>query len=356
LKRASGVGALGSSLCLLAGAFGVRALYVPGLALIALATGAAIGVRLAAWRVRVTREPRVATVEEGDLLHLTLRIGAGPLPFGGSEVRAWPGATPQPLRAARRAPIDFAVQPSRRGRHLVGPSVVSFRDPFGMCARSLQSNPCELLVLPRVERIRREHLARLSGVGHDAAVRRGGVSGADVDGLRPYRVGAAASLIHWPTVARTGILLERRLCDEDERRPLVVLDVRDQSDCDALDKAVRAAGSLCVGLARLGGCSLLLPGTERAVRVGPDLAAWPTLHAALALVEPGAAPAWTPVDPVVIVILVSAERAPPSVRPHAVRPDFRASPFALERQPVLFSVCGCAVQPARLAAGAEVAA
>jgi uncharacterized protein (DUF58 family) len=306
--------------------------------------------------VCITREPHTATVEEGELLHLTLRIRAGPLPFGGSEVRVWPGAPSQALRAVRRVPIDFAVQPPRRGKHRVGPSVVSFRDPFGMCARSLQSNLCELLVLPRIQRIRREHLARLTGLGDDTAVRLGGSPGGDVDGLRPYRDGAPAALIHWPTVARTGILLERQLRDEDERRPMVVLDARDDSGCGALDKAVRAAASLCVGLASLGGCSLLLPGAERAERIGPDLAAWPALHARLALVQPGAAVASAPVDPAVVVILVSAERAAPSVRRDTGRADFIASPFALERRPVLFSVSGCVVQAARLGVGAEVAA
>jgi uncharacterized protein (DUF58 family) len=313
-------------------------------------------VRVAAWRAQITREPRAATVEEGAMLQLTLRISGGPLAFGGGEVSAWPGAPSQALRAVRRAPIDFAVQPPRRGMHRVGPSVVSFRDPFGMCARSVRSNPCKLLVLPRVERIQREHLARLTGLGRDGVGRVGGSPGDDVDGLRPYRDGAPAALIHWPTVARTGILLERQLCDQEERRPIVVLEAHDDSSCEALDKAVRAAASLCVGLARLGGCSLLLPGTERAERVGPDLAGWPAMHARLALVEPGAAAAWAPVDPAVIVILVSAERAVRSVYSEPARVDFIASPFALERWPVLFSVSGCAVQPARRRVGVEVAA
>lgn len=55
--------------------------------------------------------------------------------------------------------------------------------------------------------------------------------------------------------------------------------------------AVRAAASLCVHLARLRGCSLFLPGDRRPVEVEPDLAAWPPLHARLALVEPGPVPA-----------------------------------------------------------------
>ena len=54
--------------------------------------------------------------------------------------------------------------------------------------------------------------------------------------------------------------------------------------------AVRAAASLCVHLAREGGCALLLPGDRRPVDIGHDLGAWPALHARLALVEAGGAP------------------------------------------------------------------
>jgi uncharacterized protein (DUF58 family) len=356
VRRAPGVAALGISLCLLAGAFGVRALFVPGVGLAALAISAEIVVRIAAWPVRITREPRAASVEEGAPLSLTLRVTAGTLAFGGGEVCGWPGAPSEPLRRVRRAPIDIAVLPRRRGLHLVGPSIVSFRDPFGMCTRSVQSDPCELLVLPRVVSIRREHLARLVRRGHNMPARPGDGTGTDVDGLRPYRPGAPASLIHWPTVARTGIVLERRLRDEDGPRPLVVLDAGHPSSCEALDKAVRAAASLCVGLARRGGCSLLLPGSERAVRVSPDLDAWPALHVRLALVEPGAALARAPVDHAAIVILVSADCAAWSDRRPVARADFLASPFALERRPVLFSVSGCVVQPGRAAAGVEHAA
>ena len=106
MRRAPGVAALGISLCLLAGAFGVRALFVPGVGLAALAIGAEIVVRIAAWPVQLTREPRAARVEEGTPLLLTLRVRAGALPVGGGEVCSWPGAPPEPLRRVRRAPID----------------------------------------------------------------------------------------------------------------------------------------------------------------------------------------------------------------------------------------------------------
>ena len=108
----------------------------------------------------------------------------------------------------------------------------------------------------------------------------------EMESLRPYREGAPASRIHWPTVARVGTLMERRLLADSDSQPLVVVDSTEPADEAALDKAVRAAASLCVHLARKGGCSVLLPGDRRAVDLGADLAGWPALHARLALVEP----------------------------------------------------------------------
>src|SRR5439155_65952 len=119
--------------------------------------------------------------------------------------------------------IAFVVRLQLRGAHRIEPSSVRFRDPFGMCERAVCSPATEVLVLPRAETIRGEQLARLAGAARAWPAIAGGAHGSDVDGLRAYRPGAPASLIHWPTVARTGELFERRLRAEGERLPLVVL-------------------------------------------------------------------------------------------------------------------------------------
>ena len=111
----------------------------------------------------------------------------------------------------------------------------------------------------------------------------------EIDGLRPYREGTSASRIHWPTVARRGEMLERRLVAELDSAPLIVLDPSGEDE-EGLDKAVRAAGSLCVHLGHAGGCAILLPGERRPVEIGHDLAGWATVHARLALVESGPPP------------------------------------------------------------------
>ena len=86
-------------------------------------------------------------------------------------------------------------------------------------------------------------------------------------------------------------MLERRLTADGDSAPLVVLDASAPPSEEALDMAVRAAASLCLHLARRGGCALLLPGDRRPLFVAPDLAAWPAAHARLAVVE---ADAWPP--------------------------------------------------------------
>ena len=93
----------------------------------------------------------------------------------------------------------------------------------------------------------------------------------EIDGLRPWREGSPASRIHWQSLARGAGLMERKLISEADSRPLVVIDPRAPASPDALDAAVRAAGSLAVHFARRTGCSLLLPGDRRAAIIEHDL-------------------------------------------------------------------------------------
>ena len=86
----------------------------------------------------------------------------------------------------------------------------------------------------------------------------------EIDGLRPWREGSPASRIHWQSFARGAGLMERKLISEADSRPLVVIDPRAPTSPEALDAAVRAAGSLAVHFAKRTGCSLLLPGDRRA--------------------------------------------------------------------------------------------
>jgi uncharacterized protein (DUF58 family) len=334
--------ALGACLCLLAGAFAVPSLYIPGVALVLLAAAASASVRLAARGARVELELDAERLEEGERLALAVSV-QGRL----ARVSApWLRATPEmPYRrlGVRSRVMRLELRPRRRGRVTVGPATVRYRDPFGICARERRSATRELLVLPRIDPVPRGELRRL--LTHPAAADRRD-RGLDFDGLGAYRPGAPASRIHWLTVARTGTLVERRSPEEEARADvMIVLDARAPDSLDALDAAVRAAASLCVGLARVCGCAILLPGQDRAHTLRADLAGWPHVHAQLALVEPGRAPAWRGAGDARRVVLVQARRPEPAELGGGLV-VCTVSPLPAERRATIFTVAGCAVQPA----------
>ncbi|HEX3510561.1 MAG TPA: DUF58 domain-containing protein [Solirubrobacteraceae bacterium] len=344
---------LGLAFCLLAGAFAASALYVPGIALLLLVGGAEAGVRASAWRARLERAPDRATAVEGDPIHLELRV-AGLLARRAGRLRRWPGAAPEAVpRAARRA-LALEPQLTRRGLHVIGPSVLELSDPLGIASRTLASPATEVLVLPRIDEIPAGRLALVGAGGRDARTPRREREGAEADGLRPYREGAPATRIHWRSVARTGTLVERHLSGEADRHALVVLDARAPASADALDMCVRAAASLCVALARLEGCALLLPGEQRAHFVDSTLSAWPPLHARLALLGPGASVARTAVERAPTVLWVGAGGPPRSLLGRLGGRCYVVSPLSAGGPRVLFTVAGCAVRA--LAGGARRAA
>ena len=289
--RVAGIMALGMALVLAAAAFGSPSLYVPGVALILLVCAALVWVGLAGARASLERRPGPGTVEEGQGWPLAIIARAGIVPAPGGDLREplLRGALPMAGRTQRRVQVNVTFE--RRGRRLLDPATLTIADPLGLVERRLHAGAGqEVLVLPRIEPVRASGSGAAARAGPPAAARPAETAAeVEMESLRPYREGAPASRIHWPTVARTGTLMERRLLADADSRPLVVLDPTGAASDEDLDKAVRAAASLTVHLARAGGCALLLPGDRRATDLGPDLAGWPPLHARLALVEEGSA-------------------------------------------------------------------
>jgi uncharacterized protein (DUF58 family) len=329
--RAIATAVLGIGLCLAAATFDSSSLYVPGVALALLALAAAVWVPLAARGASVVREPGPPRVVEEEAYPLRVEVRSGLLPAPGGELLepllGWPVAIGG--RWSRKVRIN--VRFSRRGRRVLEPARLVIRDPLRMCVREVAGGgEREVLVLPRVEPVTAPGGGG-AGAGDQAGTgaepgamgRRLDASAAEleIDGLRSYREGSPASRIHWPSVARHGEMLERRLVAELDSAPLVVLDPSAPASEEALDMAVRAAGSLCVHLAHAGGCAILLPGDRRPIEIGHDLGAWPAVHVRLALVEPGPPPGPAAVSPRGGAVLwVTAA-------------DLRAAPRALERVP-----------------------
>jgi uncharacterized protein (DUF58 family) len=283
------------SLALLATAalFDLPTLYVPGIALGLLALGTLGWVELAARGVRVRALPGLPAIEEGRPYPLRLRLDWGRVPPPGGELSHPALPDPVPVGPGSGREVVAELRFSRWGPREIDPAILSVHDPLHLHRRVLEGRPGPgVLVLPRIEPV----LAPVEGDGGapglnsgSVGTRAGGRAGQpmepEIDGLRPWRQGTPASRIHWPSLARTGELLERGLTGGGDSSPLVVLDRCRGADPDSLLRAVRAAASLCLHLARGGGCSLLLPGESRVLGIDRDLRSWPGVHARLALVD-----------------------------------------------------------------------
>jgi uncharacterized protein (DUF58 family) len=285
--------AFGATLTLVAGLFDVPSLFVPGVAMLALAGGASAWVSFAARQTRIRRERGPATAIEGEPYPLAFSIEHGQVPVPGGRVIDPLLAEPLELAGVDEL-LTAEVRFARRGRRKLQPPTLELHDPLGIARRRVRGErEREVLVLPRTSPVVVSESGGSEG-GGGLGGSAGGGSGLEtptvdpeIDGLRPYRQGTPATRIHWRSVARRGEMLELRLVAGADRVPLVALDSSRPASEDALDRAVRAAASLCLHLAREGGgCSLLLATDERPISVTPDTENWPRALARLALVEP----------------------------------------------------------------------
>lgn len=297
MKRAIGVALAGVVLTLVALTFDAAPLFIPGIAFVVIGAGAPAWVWLASRPATVSRKLQVDRVVELEPLEAMIEVRRGLLGLPGAELHDPLASAPIVLKVpmsviqgGRVADVRIVTSFTRRGLRQLEPPTLVVQDPLELsCLTKTAGGPAqELLVLPHTERVR----WGAGGRGRPPQRSEGRslaepMAAIDVDGLRPYRPGTPASRIHWPALARGAGLLERRLRADRDTRPLVVLDARGRAREDQLDAAVRAAASLTLELARLGGCRLLLPGERRALGIEPDLASWPTAHARLALVEGG---------------------------------------------------------------------
>ena len=286
MRSALGCAALGVLLLVVAGTFDAEPLYVTGAALLLLGAGALVWIGVGGYGAKLAREIDHRSVIEEQPLRVKLHVESGrlPLPPGWIDEPLLP--TPLRLPAGRRqARVRIEVTFGRRGRRRLPPPALVLRDPFGLAQKVVAGSATdEILVLPRIFPV---NLTAGGGDATPAHARASLLAAAEteIDGLRPWREGSPASRIHWQTFARSGVLMERKLISEADSRPLVVIDPRAPSSPDALDAAVRAAGSLAVHFARKTGCSLLMPGDRRASIIEHDLLAWPGLHVRLALLD-----------------------------------------------------------------------
>jgi uncharacterized protein (DUF58 family) len=345
---------LAGAFVLAGAAFDVPSLYVPGVALAVLVAASRLWVRLVARRSRLEQLPGPWSIVEGDTYPLAVRIHSGALPLPGGQV-VHPLAdrqVPVGMRSGSRARLELGAL--RRGRRRVEPAALMLGDPLGLHVSRITSGESQgVLVLPRIEPVIR--CEQDGGPADGTLAGPDGTSGAglgtraldfEIDGLRPYRHGTPASRIHWPTVARTGEMVEHRVVAGSDSSPLVVLDRSDPVDDDALDAAVRATASICVHLARACGCTLLVSGERRALDLDSQLRAWPQVHAHLAVVEAGGArPPFERCSRAETMFWVSAAERPPGwAGGHARSGWHLVTPYPLPRLDSEFTVAGCHIQ------------
>ena len=347
MTRALGAAAIGLVLLLGGMTFGTPSLYVPGVALLLLGLGSALWVALAAAGAGVERTAGPHTVAEDQPWPLVLDSRAGLVPPPGGEL-----AEPllgRPLRVGLGAPrrVRVEVRFERRGRRVLAPARLTIRDPLGLAERVRESASDEVLVLPRTEPVAAPGPGAAGRIGSRNARPTAESAELEIDGLRPYREGAPAGRIHWPVVARGGEMMERRLVADSDSRPLVVLDPRRPESEEALDRAVRAAASLALHLARGGGCAVLLPGDRRATELDAELRSGAPLHVRLALiVADERPPAPGRVERTGAVLWVAACAGVPAGLARAAAPErWLVAPAEGPPPPGCFGVAGCTGRP-----------
>lgn len=285
---------LGFALLLAAGLLGSVALFAFALGLLVVVAGCLAATWLGARRIVVGRSVDQAEVVEGRALTIRFQPhGLGGLPVH-AEVRDENGAW-QRLEASASRPCRI----ERPGAHLIGPSEVRVRDDLGLFSRHLTAgDPTVVLVLPAP--------ASVGVPSHPGGSDPRGDP--EPDGLQPYARGTPVGRIHWPSVARAGEWQERRVITAPRVMPLVVVDLSGAPSDQAIDWTLRAAAGQIHGLARTGGCRVLLPGERVPIPVENLAEGWPGVHRRLANLRSAvvlAAPAAPPG-----ALHIRADRAP----------------------------------------------
>ncbi|HVW48272.1 MAG TPA: DUF58 domain-containing protein [Solirubrobacterales bacterium] len=276
MRRGLATEIVGFALLLAAALLGSVALFAFALGLLVVVAACLLVTTVARRRIRVERTVDQTEIVEGRPLALRFRVaGVGGLPVH-AEVRGEDGRW-QRLDgdghgradggAARRLTIE------RPGAHLVGPSTLRVRDDLGLFARPFTAGePAVVLVLPAPAGAPVQQRPQGADPGGDP----------EPDGLQPYSRGTPVSRIHWPSVARAGEWQERRVLSAPRGLPLVVVDLSGAASEEAVDWTLRAAAGQIHGMARAGGCRVLLPGERLPIAVENVAEGWPPVHRRLA--------------------------------------------------------------------------
>ena len=360
---------LAVAIVLAAAMFDAPELYVVGVGLLLALAAARLWVRLAASGAGLDHTTGPRTIVEGEAYPMRLAVRGGRVRLAAATVTHPLAAGPVPVGRRPNAPAELQISGLKRGWQRIMPATLVLADPLGLATAGVQSaDQPSVLVLPRLEDIvleaggekgGEEALSAGADDGHGAGLGKRSLD-FEIDGLRHYRPGTPASRIHWPILARTGELMERRLVGGGDAAPIVVVDAHQPRDAIALDRAVRAAASLCFHLASSRGCALILPEQRSPLWIDSQLRSWPQAHASLALVEACA----SPLNPRIrglagtVFWVTAAAHVPPLPPLLSGARSYLVAAFPPGLGGRAFEVAGCeghALERARLRAGARAA-
>ncbi len=163
---------------------------------------------------------------------------------------------------------SYALRRVPRGRHVFEPMRVAVSDPWRLAESALQVEEREVLVVyPRLvelERLFSDGAAVLSD-GRRLLYRR--PTGFELHSVREHEPGDSLRRVHWPSTARTGVLMVKELEDSPRDEVAVLLDgdaagVAGSPPDSSFDAAVRAAGSILLAHVRRGRRSVLVLNTR----------------------------------------------------------------------------------------------
>jgi len=197
-----------------------------------------------------------------------------------------------PLGPGERAEIATRRRAAHRGTQGDQPVGLRSSAPFGMAERRRKvadASGSQTLVLPAVFPIGALPFVRSPATQAHAIhtlPRRG--QGPDYLGIREYRPGDSMRHVHWPSTARTGVVMVREFEEEQTRRLAIVVDASlDAGEAwTPLDRACAAAASVALAATAQGHGARLIAGAEG----GPEVlsrADEDELLRYLALVTPG---------------------------------------------------------------------
>ena len=294
-RRGAALVATGIALWALGVLLGSRTAHVVAVALVALPVIGWLDARRRVPRLVVTRRLSDARVAPGRRVEVEIEVenrSSRALPYvlvedeapaarGGAARLVLPGLDG---RAKRR--VSYAVTPTARGRHPLGPMRVEVADPFGLAQRRVVMDlRDEIVVTPPVEDLLGPDPTRGERTGLFSFGRLAPSTG-EFSLMRPYVEGDDLRRIHWPSVARRGELMIRQDETSSRSRAVLLLDARASTAGVAggpvFEHLVGAAASLGVMLLRSGaavrfatGVLAPRPTTEDALLdtlagVGPD--------------------------------------------------------------------------------------